>query len=100
MKSTIWQRKRFCSRSVLILVAASVCLSAAAEEKKSDPGLLNGWLREKSPAFDAWNFGGQGRVRYDVKENAGSFPNSDFIRRGVDNDNSYLLLREKIHAGF
>ena len=35
-----------------------------------------------------------------MKENAGSFPNRDFIERGQDNDNSYLLERLRYHLGY
>lgn len=79
----------------------SACPSQSAEKTaNADPGLINSWVRKESPGFSAWDFGGQIRLRYEIKENAGSFPNSDFIRRGQDNDNSYFLLREKIHAGY
>jgi hypothetical protein len=63
-------------------------------------GLLNDWLRDQSPVFDPWDSGGQLRGRYDIKEDAGSFPNRDFRKGRVDNDNSYLSLREKIHLGY
>jgi len=70
----------------------------------TSPGLLNDWLHQQSPAFTPWDFGGQFRARYEVKENGGSsggsFPNRDFRRAGVDNDNSFLLLREKLHVGY
>jgi hypothetical protein len=66
----------------------------------ASPGLLNEWLRNQWPALTDWDLGGQFRVRYEVKENGGSFPNRDFRRSGADNDNSYLLLREKVHIGY
>src|ERR1051325_9697958 len=70
----------------------------------STSGLLNAWLRRQSPVFSPWDFGGQFRARYEIKENGGSSggsnPNFDFRRTGVDNDNSFLLLREKIHVGY
>src|SRR5436190_10686080 len=61
---------------------------------------LNDWLRAQEPAFSNWDIGGQFRVRYEARENAGSFPNRDFIERGQDNSNDYLLLREKFHVGY
>src|SRR5437867_2091816 len=68
------------------------------------PGLVNEWLRQQSPVFNPWDFGGQFRLRYEVKEDGGSsggsFPNRDFRQSGVDNDNSFLLLREKLHVGY
>src|SRR6476659_7795343 len=66
----------------------------------ASPTLLNSWLREQSSLFNPWDIGGQFRARYEIKEDAGSFPNRDFRREGVDNDNSYLLLRERIHLGY
>jgi hypothetical protein len=62
--------------------------------------LLNEWLRNQNTNFASWDFGGQFRSRYEVKEDGGSFPNRDFRKIGVDNDNSYFLLREKLHAGY
>ena len=51
--------------------------------------------------FDHWDLGAQLRARYEFKENGGPFPPQfDFRRRGVENDNAYLLLREKVHLGY
>src|SRR5258708_40075714 len=36
------------------------------------PGLVNEWLRDQSPAFKPWDFGGQFRARYEGKENGGA----------------------------
>jgi len=66
----------------------------------ANASLLNTWLRDQSPIFNAWDMGGQIRARYEIKEDGGSFPNRDFRRTGVDNDNSYFLLREIIHLGY
>src|SRR6266567_7957498 len=77
---------------------ASASTSAVSRLPGSAP--FNDWLREQSAAFNPWDFGGQFRVRYEIKENGGSFPDRDFRRTGVDNDNSYLLLREKVHLGY
>jgi hypothetical protein len=63
-------------------------------------GLLNDALLLRNDSFKAWNIGGQLRARYEVKDDAGPFPDRDFIRRGVDNDNDYLLLRERLHIGW
>ena len=64
------------------------------------PGLVNEWLRAQGTNLNAWDLGAQFRARYEIKEDGGSFPNRDFRANGVDNDNSYLLLREKIHIGY
>ena len=74
------------------------CLRAAAAE--AAPTLLNEYLQKQFAAASAWDLGGQFRIRYEVKENAGSFPSRDFIRHGQDNGNDYLLLREKFHVGY
>ncbi len=63
-------------------------------------GILNDWLRDQSPSFQKWDLGGQLRMRYEMKENAGSFPQADFIARRLPNDNEYLLLRERLHVGY
>jgi hypothetical protein len=62
-------------------------------------GLINDWLREQSAAARAWDVGGQFRARYEAKENAGSFPNNDFLR-GLENSNDYFLFRTKAHVGW
>ncbi|MCX7826287.1 MAG: alginate export family protein [Verrucomicrobiae bacterium] len=72
----------------------------AAKTPNKSAGLLNDWLCEQSPTFNAWDVGGELRVRYEVKDNAGSWPDRDFIRRGQDNDNDYLLLRQRVHVGY
>ena len=74
--------------------------SAPAASRPGNPGLANEWIREQWPPFNDWDLGGQFRVRYEIKEDGGSFPNRDFRANGVDNDNSYLLLREKVHLGY
>ena len=66
---------------------------------KSSAGLVNDWLREQSPEFNQWDIGGQFRLRYEVKDDAGFVANRDFTRN-LDNSNDYLLLREKIHIGY
>ena len=75
---------------------------APAVQPAPSSGLLNDWLRQESPVFQVWDLGGQVRGRYEVLENGPSFefPRRDFQAEGVDNDNSYLLFREKIHLGY
>jgi hypothetical protein len=72
----------------------------AQSSPRTSAGLLNDVLLLRDDSFKAWNIGGQLRGRYELKDDAGSFPDRDFIRRGVDNDNDYLLLREKLHIGW
>jgi hypothetical protein len=69
----------------------------------SGPTLLNGWLRDQSPVFNSWDFGGQLRAREDHRENTftpGHPGQVDFRDQGGDPDNTYLLLRARVHAGF
>jgi hypothetical protein len=74
-----------------------------AATASAGPGTSAGWvndrLRDQSDGWKAWDLGGQFRVRYEVKDNAGSFPNRDFIRI-QDNDNDYLLERLRYHLGW
>ncbi|MDB6134370.1 MAG: hypothetical protein JWM59_2613 [Verrucomicrobiales bacterium] len=72
----------------------------AAKTEIKSAGLLNDALRQASPAFSEWDIGGQIRLRYEVKEDAGSFPQQDFISGDVLNDNDYWLFREKFHVGW
>jgi hypothetical protein len=94
------------------LTVGLACLAAVAHAQGAEPslattnppaasaGLLNDWLRKDSELAKPWDLGGQLRLRYDFKENAGSFPNRDFVARGQDNSNDYLLERMKYHIGF
>lgn len=112
LNETIERPLAYCRRwaafvlSVILTVAALAQSSYSVGPSKTSAAtvpsttLVNSWLREQSAEFANWDIGGQARVRYEVKENAGSFPNRDFIGHGQDNDNSYLLLREKIHIGY
>ncbi len=89
--------------SRLAALLASVTLldqAACAQPASNDATLLNRWLWKEYPETQDWDFGGQLRLRYDVRSDAGSFPNRDFIRTGQDNDNDYLLFQEKFHIGY
>lgn len=69
----------------------------------ASPGLINQWLREQSPSASAWDLGGQIRTRLEHKEQfaATGVPGAvDFRDSGGNADNTYLLLREKIHLGY
>lgn len=66
-------------------------------------GLLNDWLRSQSQAFQPWDFGGQLRARWEHKEyfaSPGRAGQVDFRKTKGDPDNTYLLLRERIHMGY
>lgn len=96
-----------------MLAAGSIVLAAIAAvygEDKSAPaappasaGLINDFLRQQSDALTPWDFGGQFRARFEHKENfaaAGQAGAIDFRAKKGDPDNTYLLLREKLHAGY
>jgi hypothetical protein len=72
---------------------------AKAAKPPASAGLLNDWLRKEFPAAKAWDFGGQVRLRYDSKENAGVTAANDFVR-ALSNDNDYFWVRYRLHAGF
>lgn len=82
--------------------AAESTASTAKPTTVSKPGagVVNDWLRTRSADFSAWDVGGQFRLRYEDRENAGAFPNRDFIHNGQANSDDYLLLREKLHLGW
>ena len=66
-------------------------------------GLANDWLRRQSPGFRAWDLGGQVRLRLEHKEHfavPGVPGAADFRKTGGNADNTYLLLREKVHVGY
>jgi hypothetical protein len=79
---------------------------AAASPSAAAPasaGLFNDWLREQSPFFDPWDFGGQFRARLEVKDyidTPGQAGQVAFRRIHGDANNTYLLIRQKVHAGY
>lgn len=79
--------------------SASASFSPQAKAVPASQGLVNDWLRSQSDEFKKWDLGGQIRVRYEAKENAGYVANRDFTRN-LDSSNDYVLLREKIHLGY
>lgn len=84
------------------MIAAATQAAEPAKTAPASPAepLLNQWLHSRFEATEPWDIGGEARARYEVKENAGSFPNRDFVRSGLDNSNDYLLLRQKFHVGY
>ena len=66
-------------------------------------GLINDWLRQQSPSFTNWDIGGQIRARFEDREHYGILgtPGSvDFLAGPANTYNSFLMLREKVHAGY
>lgn len=94
-------KNRLVATGALLAACAAVAQGQTSTPAKPASTLVNGWLREGSPAFEAWDIGGQFRLRYESFSGANAaFPTRDFQRTGVDNDNNFLLLREKIHVGY
>jgi hypothetical protein len=82
-------------------LSSGTSAGAAYPPTVSSAGLLNDWLREESPAFEAWDIGGQVRGRFEYKDYF-AVPNEsavDLARKG-DSNNSYFLLRERLHLGY
>lgn len=86
----------------IAILAAFASLASADDKKVSAPpsaGIVNDYLREQSPGFQAWDLGGQVRARLEHKEYFAAPGVVDFARFG-DDDNTYFLLREKVHLGY
>jgi len=76
---------------------------APSQPAPKSAGVINDWLREQSPGFTNWDFGGQFRARFEDREHFGILgtPGSvDFLEGPANTYNSFLLLREKVHAGY
>ena len=108
-------QKHLITSSALVLAATTALFSSHAAETTPPPppapkapagpsaGLVNDYLRQQSTRFQPWDFGGQVRARYEMKENfaAPGVPGAiDFRDQGGNPHNDYLLLREKIHVGY
>jgi hypothetical protein len=66
-------------------------------------GFLNEALRKNDPYMSAWDFGGLARVRYEIRDGAGSagVPGSiDFRAHNADNNNNFLIERIQLHAAY
>ncbi|MFN7141651.1 MAG: hypothetical protein ACK4UN_20195, partial [Limisphaerales bacterium] len=93
-------------------VVASCALSAQSQENKPtspspnqapSKGLVNDWLNAQSPEFQKWDIGGQSRARFEHKEYFAvpTVPGAvDFRATTPIDNNSYLLLRQKVHVGY
>ncbi|MBI5822110.1 MAG: alginate export family protein, partial [Verrucomicrobia bacterium] len=93
--------------------------AASATPQARSAGLLNDWLRKESVEMRAWDIGGEFRMRYANSEGAVPAastmtatpsgtkpltsrinPSTDFIGKGLPNNNEELWLREKFHVGY
>lgn len=85
------------------LASGTTTSSSGPKFSTSSTSLVNQWLREQSAAARVWDLGGQFRVRFEHREHyaASGIPGAvDFRDVGGNSDNTYLLLREKIHLGY
>lgn len=71
----------------------------AAQTIEKESTLLNDLLQKQSSSYSAWDIGMELRSRYEIKDDAGVTPNTDFIS-GVADDRTAIYLREKIHVGY
>lgn len=75
--------------------------AAPPAQSAASAGLVNDWLRQESADFNPWDIGGQVRGRFEAKSGfavPGVAGAVDFSK--TTPDNSYWLLREKIHVGY
>ncbi len=91
--------------SVVAWAAAAQTPSVPAVSSPPPPsaGLMNDWLRQQMPELNAWDLGGQVRMRFEDRERfvvPGLRPTAVDFRNVSGADNAYLLLREKIHLGY
>src|SRR5688572_5161472 len=66
------------------------------------PGFINEYLRKDDPYMAKWDFGGQIRLRYEMKEGfaIAGVPGSVDFRDVGDNDNDYFLEKIRLRAGY
>jgi hypothetical protein len=67
------------------------------------PGFINEYLRKDNPYMNQWDFGGNVRLRYEVKDGfaiPGVAGSMDFRDHGADVDNEYFLSRIRFHLGY
>ena len=94
--------------SASLLMAGGLTQAAGLEWGVTSPvaptqaGYVNDLLRQDNPYMSSWNFGVLSWTRYEIKENGGFTgpgPLADF-RTDTDNDNSYLMQKTLIRAGY
>lgn len=92
------------------LLGTALGAAGTAEAQYTSPpspapfaGFANEWLRENNSAFNAWDFGGTARSRYEIKEGfaiPGVAGSVDFRDHGADVNNEYFLERIRAHVGY
>ena len=94
----------FCSQTALAGETTNgVPTTTSTVATPASAGLVNDWLREQSSVFSPWDIGGQFRARLEVKDyidTPGQAGQVAFRRTGGDANNTYLLIRQKLHIGY
>jgi len=96
---------------VLSAVAASAASIAHAQYAPPPPpapfpGFLNEYLRKNDPYMNQWDFGGNARLRSEVKEGfgiqgvTGPVPSIDFRKDPANTSDEYFMERIRYHAGY
>jgi hypothetical protein len=113
MKNKRTRHHKLTTAATLACLATGIAAPMTAQAQNAAPakpaaaapsaGLLNDLLRAQSSAFDPWDIGGQIRLRGEVREYfaAPGVPGAvDFRATGGNSDNTFLMMREKIHIGY
>jgi hypothetical protein len=95
-------------KSLLAALLIGAALTSSAQYAPPPPpapfqGFINEWLRQDHPYMEQWDFGGNLRTRYEIKDNiaiSGKPGSVDFRDHGADVDNAYLMERLRFHAGY
>ncbi|MFO1488027.1 MAG: alginate export family protein [Verrucomicrobiota bacterium] len=104
MKSTI-----LASSSLVLAIANQVYAQYAPPPPPAPfPGFINEALRKNDPYMNAWDFGGNNRARYELKEGfgiAGITGSVDFRDHGaggkpIDTYNEYFTDKLRYHIGY
>ena len=105
MKKTSYHITRSLTLSAFAMGAAGVVHAQYAPPPPPAPfaGFLNEYLRKNDPYMNQWDFGGNARFRYEVKEGMaipGVKTSLDFRAHGGDVTDEYSMERIRFHAGY
>src|SRR5215475_11664570 len=78
--------------------------AAVSTAPPASAGLFNDWLRQQDSLFNHFDLGAQFRARY-VYQTYFAVPGAgptavDFRANTPENENDFLLLRTRVHAGY
>jgi len=89
--------------SLLLLAPAALGQYAPPPPPGPYAGLINEALRNDNPALTAWDFGGVARIRYEIRDGAGTagVPGSlDFRAYNTDNHNAFFIERLQVRGAY